>query len=270
MDKALIKQLEKTARQEKQFLAQKQSKLMKETVAPAVAALEGKIPQKLRETLDGAFYKGFVLVFQKGTKYIERLFNKEDIQLEHDMRNYAIDRRVNRKTLRNMDNHSKKTRLINQSLTTLEGAGMGVLGVGLPDIPLFISVILKTVYEIALSYGFSYESEAEQVYILRLICAAVSKEQQREAFHQQAEELAHSLDTTGLAQPDLDGAMRETAKVLSGAMLAAKFLQGAPIVGAAGGIANFTILRRVGKYAALEYKKRYLSGKLSCVGNQTE
>ena len=37
------------------------------------------------------------------------------------------------------------------------------------DIPLFTAVLLKSIYEIALSYGFTYETEEEQCFILRII-----------------------------------------------------------------------------------------------------
>ena len=39
----------------------------------------------------------------------------------------------------------------------------------MPDIPIFTGVLLKSIYEIALSYGFSYETEEEQCFILKLI-----------------------------------------------------------------------------------------------------
>lgn len=46
------------------------------------------------------------------------------------------------------------------------GVGMGILGVGLPDIPVFTGMVLKSIYEIALSYGCEYESEGERRFIL--------------------------------------------------------------------------------------------------------
>lgn len=39
---------------------------------------------------------------------------------------------------------------------------MGFLGMGLPDIPVFLGVLLRSIYEIALSFGFSYDTEEEQ------------------------------------------------------------------------------------------------------------
>ena len=51
---------------------------------------------------------------------------------------------------------------------------MGLLGMGLPDIPLFLGVLLKSIYEIAVSYGFSYDTEEEQIFILKMIETALS------------------------------------------------------------------------------------------------
>ena len=44
-------------------------------------------------------------------------------------------------------------------------------------------------------------------------------------------------------------------------MLTAKFIQGIPIVGAIGGVVNYSIIKRIGEYASLKYKKRYLNRK---------
>ena len=59
------------------------------------------------------------------------------------------------------------SRRLQMTLTTLEGAGLVFLGLGLPDIPLFIPMLLN-LYETALSYGFDYEKE-EKRYLLMLI-----------------------------------------------------------------------------------------------------
>lgn len=55
------------------------------------------------------------------------------------------------------------------------GIGLGVLGIGLPDIPLFTGMVLKSIYETAISYGFPYDTEEEQCYILKLISTALSR-----------------------------------------------------------------------------------------------
>ena len=64
------------------------------------------------------------------------------------------------------------------AVSTVEGVGLGILGIGLPDIVLFLSVILKGTYETALQYGFSYDTPEERMYILRLLETAMSKGEQ--------------------------------------------------------------------------------------------
>ena len=46
---------------------------------------------------------------------------------------------------------------------------MGVLGIGLPDIPVFTGMILKNIYETALQYGSAMKAGKEKYFILLLI-----------------------------------------------------------------------------------------------------
>jgi hypothetical protein len=138
-----------------------------------------------------------------------------------------------------------------------------VLGVGLPDIPLFISVILKTIYEVALSYGFDYTSDQEKTYILLLISSAMSKGEEQKKNDEELEKLGTLLDHNLMKEVDLTAQMKSTSEVLSDAMLTTKFIQGIPIVGAVGGVANYTILNKITSFARIKYKKRYLNKKLT-------
>lgn len=56
----------------------------------------------------------------------------------------------------------------------VQGVGLGLLGIGLPDIPLFTLTLLKTIRETAVSFGFAGTETDEQVWILRLIEASLS------------------------------------------------------------------------------------------------
>ena len=58
----------------------------------------------------------------------------------------------------------------------------------------------------------------------------------------------------------LEAVQREAAESLAQGMLTAKFIQGLPIVGVAGGIYNLPLYHRITGYAVLQYQKRYLSG----------
>ena len=59
----------------------------------------------------------------------------------------------------------------------------------------------------------------------------------------------------------MDEEIRTASAALAEAMLAAKFLQGIPVIGAIGGMSNPVIYRKVLKYVSLKYKKRYLAEK---------
>ena len=59
--------------------------------------------------------------------------------------------------------------------------------------------------------------------------------------------------------------VKRAAEALSNAMLMAKFIQGLPVVGAAGGLSNPVVYQKVSQYASLKYKKRYLAAKRQTV-----
>ncbi len=48
------------------------------------------------------------------------------------------------------------------------------MGIGLPDIPVFVGVLLKSVYEVALNFGYSYDTPEEKYFILKMIETALS------------------------------------------------------------------------------------------------
>lgn len=261
MKKLLNKQLLKIEKKEQKILNKKPNKLVEEKITPLKNKIESKIPDKVKSTMDVAFYKGFQLVFDKGTKYIEKTYNKEEINIEHDVNDYSIDRKTSKKSIKTMDKSQKKSRFFNKSIATLEGAGMGLLGMGLPDIPVLISIILKTVYEIALSYGFEYESEEEKIYILNIISAAVTKDKIQGMYNEKVDNIGCSIDSKCRLKEDLDEEMKETSHNLFEGMVTAKFIQGLPIIGIVGSITNYKVVNKIGKYASLKYKKRYLNKK---------
>ena len=47
-------------------------------------------------------------------------------------------------------------------ISGVSGIGLGLLGLGLPDIAVLTGLILKSIYEIAVSYGYDYQREEEQ------------------------------------------------------------------------------------------------------------
>ncbi len=257
-----IKQLRQVERKENKILDKKENTLLKETLNPLMSKIQDKIPDKLLATLNAAFYQGFRLIFNKGTTYIEKTYSKDKLQLEHDLNNILINRRPKTDSIRELDKQSFYSKTINSSVAVIEGGVLGFLGIGLPDIPLIIAVIMRTIYETALSYGYDYESKAEKTYILYLICASLTKGERQKEFDAILNKTAQKIEAGEPLDIALDEAMRLTSSVLSETLLVAKFVQGIPVVGAVGGVVNNYIVRKVGKYAGIKYKKRYLLCKI--------
>ncbi|MBD7914949.1 EcsC family protein [Clostridium sp. Sa3CUN1] len=258
MSKFIKKEINKLNKKENKIINKKRNTIIKNKLNPISEKIEEKIPDKLRTTLESAFYNAFKMVFKGGSKYIEKLYNKEKIKLDHDINNYAFNKRTTKKSLKLIDFQGKRSKLINSTISTVEGVGLGILGIGIPDIPIFISVILKTIYEIALSYGFNYESEEEKIYILNLINVALTSEEEKLYYSEKINEIENKIDLGIVLENNLDDEIKETAKVLSNTLLIAKFIQGLPIVGVLGGVVNYQFISKVSKYSSIKYKKRYL------------
>lgn len=262
MKSLYARQIKKVERQEKKLLNPKENQERREKIEPIQAKIAEKIPPKLMSVLEAAFFKGFQLVFEKGSLWIEKSFNKSKIQLEYDVNNYAAEKLGTRKQLRKMDHRANRSRRFNTSLAVLEGAGLGLLGLGLPDIPLFTAMLLKTVYEIAVSYGFDYEQQDEKIYILGLIDGAIAKGEKQKALDGRLENITSRLETGIPLTENLQEKMKETSTNLAAAMLLGKYIQGLPVVGIYGGLLNYNLMTRVSRYAKLKYKKRYLRKKI--------
>ncbi len=145
---------------------------------------------------------------------------------------------------------------------------MGILGIGLPDIVLFLSVILRGVYETATKYGFSYESEEEKMYILKLLEASLSNGEKWESLNKEVDSFFAfkcCLQAAGFEEQ-----LRKTADAFAVDMLLAKFVQGIPVIGIVGGLSNPVYYKRILRYVQLKYRKRYLLKKDSRVSSEWE
>jgi EcsC protein family len=261
MKKIKEKELVKLNKKEQKLFGKKEG-VFKTKINPVTDKLENIIPKKVRSTLQSAFYNGFKLVLEKGSKYIEKLYNKEQLKADHDVNNFSLNRKLNRKSIRMLDSQSRKSKFINSTISTAEGAGLGILGIGIPDIPIFIAMILKTIYEIALSYGFDYEKEEEQIYILYLICTALTNEETQIKFNKKLDSISEKIDSDIKIEENLDEIIKIASEVLSDSLLIAKFIQGLPIVGVLGAAINYSVINKVSNYSRIKYKKRYIKNNL--------
>ncbi len=257
MDKKQIKAINK------EFLAvQKQEdKLMNAAMKAKIpgwkSALEQKVPEKVYAGLNSAFCKAFSLVFQYGRKILEMTFKKKTLSDNHAIRDAAFQIRGSRKDMKQMHKSAKKSSQLNIVLTTVEGIGLGALGVGMPDIVLFLTTVLRGIYETALHYGFEYESRFEQMLILKMMAASLCTGE--EWFHRNKEVNDWLLKPAEeISDEEFQAQIQATSNVFAVDMLLLKFIQGLPLVGVLGGAANPLYYSKVMRYVQVKYKKRYL------------
>lgn len=252
-EKALSKELHAVEKQEKKL----QQAFVKAKQPAWKTVLGDKIPQKVYFGLESTFCKGFSIVFNQGRSIIEKSYNKEDLKSSHSIRDYAVQLKGGRKELKAVHKSAKRSDGLNMVVTTAEGLALGALGIGMPDIVLFISTLLKGVYETALNYGYDYDTPEEQYIILNMMAASLITGEERIEWDEMIDGMILEAPQA-VAKEVLEEQIRETASVFAMDMLLLKFIQGLPIVGILGGVANPIYYNRVLKYVQLKYRKRYL------------
>lgn len=251
--KALEKELLAVEKQERKL----QKAFVKAKKPAWKAAVENKIPSKVYAGLESTFCKGFSLVFNQGRGIIEKSYSKENLQNNHTIRDFAVQLKGGRKELKAVHKSARRSDGLNMVVTTAEGLALGALGIGMPDIVLFISALLKGVYETALNYGFDYTLPEEQYMILNLMAASLITGEERPEWDDMIDGMITEMPQE-VTKTVLDEQIRETASVFAMDMLMLKFIQGLPVVGIFGGAANPIYYRRVLNYVQLKYRKRYL------------
>lgn len=194
-------------------------------------------------------------------------FWHEIIQADHTIRDFAVQVKGGRKELKKMHKSAKQSDLLNLAVTTVEGVGLGALGVGMPDIVLFLGTLLKGVYETALNYGFDYESRQEQLFILKMMQTALSTGEDWVTRNAEVDGML-TLETIGITDDDFKRQMKDTASAFAVDMLLLKFIQGLPVVGILGGAANPVYYSKVMKYVQMKYRKRYLLKQKGATSNE--
>lgn len=222
--------------------------------------LEKKIPPKTYDGLVSAFSQGFSLVFKKGKKIIEVTYDKKNLKEQHETHRSHLEE-GKRGVIKQMRSLARKSSARNMTATTAEGIALGLFGVGLPDIVLFLSTLLKGIYETALQYGFEYDSRREQYFILAMMKTALSTGSAWDRLDREVESLM-TTETIAVTEEALNTQIRQTAELFAVDMLLLKFIQGMPVVGFLGGAANPVYYRKVMQYVLLKYRKRYLQNQL--------
>jgi hypothetical protein len=118
------------------------------------------IPEKVHQAITEAM-KGMVQATLTGSNFTTRKIQGADLTLEEK------DERLREKL-----NSYRRT-------ATIEGAGTGAAGflVGLADFPLFLSIKMKFLFEVASIYGYDTRDYEERLFILYVFQLAFSKDE---------------------------------------------------------------------------------------------
>ena len=223
------------------------------------AKLDPHVPAKLRDTLNIAFNKAFEVIFEKGSPVIEKTYNKEKQEMDFKVNEYAASLKPDKKHIKKFGKNALKSKTVNMAVSCVSGVGLGFVGVGIPDIPIFTASIFKSIYETALSFGYDYENEKEKAFILRIIETAMK---QGVDFARSNSKMNKIIDGGIMPDVDIKQQMKSTAQSMTDAMIYMKFLQGIFVVGAVGGAWDVVYMNRITDYAILKYKRRFLAEKM--------
>lgn len=243
--------------------------------------LQGLAPEMLREKLEAAFYQAFWAILQNGTGVIEKTYSREKLEADFKIREYSQTIYSSKKNLTANARAARAQAVKSIAGTGAEGAVLGFLGIGLPDIPLFMAAVFRSLYTLCLHYGIDYEKKEEQELLLELLAlslycgeafrekdAKINKKLYRMAMEERADShsgIAESqkAGTNGGAAVEINkDLVKQAAKAMSGELLYLKFLQGIPIAGVIGGIYDGIYLKKITGYVSLKLERRYLLSKL--------
>ncbi len=256
--KAIEKELQKIEKAEKRLRCQAERK----TTPVWKSKLEEKIPDKVMLGLQKAFLKAFCLIFEKGSVLIEKTYNRDSIEKEFQIKDFAVDLKGGRKEIHRMKMDAAGANAIGTLVTMAEGIGLGALGIGMPDIILWVSVLLRGVYETAMKYGFDYETPEEKIFILKMLEASMLTGEEWKAVNASVDSYIEQDARIIPSDEDMKQQIEKTANAFATDMLVTKFIQGLPVVGMIGGAANPVYYNKVMTYVELKYRRRYLMIKL--------
>ena len=222
-----------------------ENKLIKERLS--IKTKSFKIPPKMNDILKKAFNTAFDVVFSKGTCIIEKTYNKSEKEKDFLIRDFIFNNNPNKKEIKKL----KSKNINNIALSTAEGVGLGLLGIGLPDIVLFVGIVLKGVYEISMKYGIDYNSPKERMFILKLLEASMQKGDEFITVNNQINDVIENDFI--ISDEDIEKQKIRTSNAFSDEMLIMKFIQG---------FSNPIYYNKIISFVELKYRKRYLYKKL--------
>lgn len=129
MRNTIEKALQKIRKKERKYLERVQS----------CKGLANKIvvSQKAQAALTAAFARGLDLVLKKGDWLIRRGISETEITQAFHEQDSRARQKLRAGQLRTLGTRARQVRRRGSGVSLAEGVGLGVLGIGLPDIPIF-------------------------------------------------------------------------------------------------------------------------------------
>ena len=222
--------------------------------------LEEKVPEKLEATLDAAFSKAFHLIFSKGSSIISKTFSTDKLISEFEADTADLEELGGGRQMRRFRRRAAATGTAHTVFSAVSGATLGFFGGTVPDIVLFITLLLRNIYKISMKYGYAFDTDEEKKFILMVIAAAMKDGEEMVL----ADKKINKLIRAGLFTDEstVDERINEAAVALAHALLLMKFLQKIPVVGVIGGASDFIYMERISDYAVLKYQRRFLIDQL--------
>jgi len=252
INKSYEREFARLERQEEKFLERRRSRKS----SKIGKVLEEKVPEGLQEKLETVFCKMFKVLLERGTVEIERTFSRRKKELKWDQKLQHAQILRDSASIRNLSKEANIDSVVSILASAASGIGLGSLGIGIPDIPLFAATLLRDVYARAANYGYDYDSTPEKYFILLLLQGAFSYGEELE----KTDVLANRYISTGKIPEgaSVDKEIQKASRLLSSEILVTKFVQCVPVVGAAGGAFDALYMMKLAEYADLKYRRRVL------------
>ncbi len=193
-----------------------------------------------------------------------RIFN-EDIHEIKDMKKLTIDqlRFIARKQL-------AKQRLLSLAQGGLTGVGGPLFT--LSDLPLVLAINLRTIQQLAMTYGYDLRKPYEMMFVLKVFHVVslprhvqypAWKDLEKEAESADEEWLFYDGDENIISQAWMQRPLQNITKLFLLTMLRKKLVQGIPLFGIiTGATINYQFTRQIAEGAHQFYGKRHLQEKL--------
>ncbi len=218
----------------------------------AINRLTAKVQNKINGWIPEKVHQAITVTIKQMVKAVlfgARITTKEiQTHSNFELREAIVRERIN---------FYKKTAAAEGGIT---GAG-GIL-MGLADFPLLMGIKLKLLFDIASVYGYSVKDYKERVYILYIFQLAFSSQEKRAAVYQKILNwnTGHEHLPDDINQFDWRTFQQEYRDYID----LAKMAQLIPVIGApVGAIANYQLIKKLGKTAMNAYRMREQSSEIN-------